>query len=464
MTQIGRNAPCPCGSGRKYKKCCLEVDLAERRTPPSLAANGQEWEEVKNPEGQEFSDLAKRPEVRADTYAEEIDRDEVPVMEGALQPEPLRYPKPREDLPDLPGEQEALVDAWWKDFKPLLKKPDVDEMIRRVVGFMEEYPELFVHLGLEHEVLFEIGAEAGRRREWSKYAALLTRIREEHPEMYVRSFSYYDYDLLIERLVERRFEAIPQLFGFFHRYPDSELDNADRVAELLAWTGRQDDLFAFARALGGFMIRWVVFAEYVPLLDARGDPDEAARTLVEAVNRLHIPDGPAFDMQTISREFQFCRETPGVWDLSMSVTGQQVTRFYHDVRWSYCAFLHDVKGFPWARADFLAERLEDYWSDRPTGKKPKDTFRLSEGRLDEHIAKTCRVFFYVNGVHAVSLIKAVWHFVDYLVTHSRIEGEKVNSIRAMCRRLFDMTLRVVDSTDPASRLMPEFPKMACLKR
>jgi Tfp pilus assembly protein PilF len=23
MSKIGRNAPCPCGSGRKYKKCCL---------------------------------------------------------------------------------------------------------------------------------------------------------------------------------------------------------------------------------------------------------------------------------------------------------------------------------------------------------------------------------------------------------------------------------------------------------
>ena len=133
------------------------------------------------------------------------------------------------------------------------------------------------------------------------------------------------------------------------------------------------------------------------------------------------------------------------------------------MRWNYCAFLHDIKGFPWARADFLAERLENYWSDRPTGKKPKDTFRLSEGRLDEHIAKTCRVFFWVKGVRAVSLIEAVWHFVDYLVIHSRIEGEKANSIRAMCRRLFDMTLRVVDSTDPVPRLMPEFPEMACLK-
>lgn len=29
MTRIGRNAPCPCGSGKKYKNCCLEKDQAK---------------------------------------------------------------------------------------------------------------------------------------------------------------------------------------------------------------------------------------------------------------------------------------------------------------------------------------------------------------------------------------------------------------------------------------------------
>ncbi|MFQ5796612.1 MAG: SEC-C metal-binding domain-containing protein, partial [Candidatus Bipolaricaulia bacterium] len=24
--EIGRNDPCPCGSGKKYKKCCLPKD------------------------------------------------------------------------------------------------------------------------------------------------------------------------------------------------------------------------------------------------------------------------------------------------------------------------------------------------------------------------------------------------------------------------------------------------------
>ena len=28
MSKVGRNAPCPCGSGKKYKKCCLSKDEA----------------------------------------------------------------------------------------------------------------------------------------------------------------------------------------------------------------------------------------------------------------------------------------------------------------------------------------------------------------------------------------------------------------------------------------------------
>ncbi len=28
--KIGRNAPCPCGSGKKYKKCCMQKDEAAR--------------------------------------------------------------------------------------------------------------------------------------------------------------------------------------------------------------------------------------------------------------------------------------------------------------------------------------------------------------------------------------------------------------------------------------------------
>ncbi|MEW6280399.1 MAG: HEAT repeat domain-containing protein, partial [Candidatus Eremiobacterota bacterium] len=41
----GRNEPCPCGSGRKYKKCCLDRDLEEGRQDPlvGLLLNAPGW-------------------------------------------------------------------------------------------------------------------------------------------------------------------------------------------------------------------------------------------------------------------------------------------------------------------------------------------------------------------------------------------------------------------------------------
>ena len=36
MNKIGRNDPCPCGSGKKYKRCCekKEAEMSQRELPP----------------------------------------------------------------------------------------------------------------------------------------------------------------------------------------------------------------------------------------------------------------------------------------------------------------------------------------------------------------------------------------------------------------------------------------------
>jgi hypothetical protein len=42
-TKIGRNDPCHCGSGQKYKKCCLAKDDASRSAElAALAAKAEE--------------------------------------------------------------------------------------------------------------------------------------------------------------------------------------------------------------------------------------------------------------------------------------------------------------------------------------------------------------------------------------------------------------------------------------
>ena len=36
MKEVGRNDPCPCGSGKKFKKCCAQKSSMERRTFSSI--------------------------------------------------------------------------------------------------------------------------------------------------------------------------------------------------------------------------------------------------------------------------------------------------------------------------------------------------------------------------------------------------------------------------------------------
>ncbi|MCB1084882.1 MAG: SEC-C domain-containing protein [Chlamydiia bacterium] len=43
MKEVGRNDPCPCGSGKKYKKCCASKPPLKRRSftqMPSPEAKG----------------------------------------------------------------------------------------------------------------------------------------------------------------------------------------------------------------------------------------------------------------------------------------------------------------------------------------------------------------------------------------------------------------------------------------
>lgn len=39
MTKLGRNEPCHCGSGKKYKKCCIQKDKEKSLEQQTIAEN-----------------------------------------------------------------------------------------------------------------------------------------------------------------------------------------------------------------------------------------------------------------------------------------------------------------------------------------------------------------------------------------------------------------------------------------
>ena len=56
--RVGRNAPCPCGSGRKYKQCCLAKDEAAAAVVRAKAAKEAA---VQPPEAEAETTASTRP-------------------------------------------------------------------------------------------------------------------------------------------------------------------------------------------------------------------------------------------------------------------------------------------------------------------------------------------------------------------------------------------------------------------
>ncbi len=77
MREVGRNEPCPCGSGKKYKKCCLSKhEEARKAIPPdrlqSIRELGKAGEQLSKDIAQGFDLLVKEDFVRARKLAERL--------------------------------------------------------------------------------------------------------------------------------------------------------------------------------------------------------------------------------------------------------------------------------------------------------------------------------------------------------------------------------------------------------
>src|SRR5690242_8019223 len=152
--RVGRNDPCPCGSGKKYKKCCLEKDQQAARLPPPAPAVPQP---TVAPPVEQSQDEPEAWEAETDW-----DEDEEPAEETE-EPTGVKYPRPDEQLPELPPEQNKIIDDWWDKASPFYRENDADTLLKMVEAALAEHPDLFVHLGLHEELIFALGEELAHR-------------------------------------------------------------------------------------------------------------------------------------------------------------------------------------------------------------------------------------------------------------------------------------------------------------
>jgi tetratricopeptide (TPR) repeat protein len=123
MAKIGRNDPCPCGSGKKYKKCCLSQD--EELERQAVAAEG-----VHDHRGfceDCYGDLADASDAVLDLVeADKLDEAEIAALDLVE-----RFPDAFDGYARLGLIYETRGDA-----------PKAIEYYQKVVDFADDYPAL----------------------------------------------------------------------------------------------------------------------------------------------------------------------------------------------------------------------------------------------------------------------------------------------------------------------------------
>ena len=140
MAKTGRNDPCPCGSGKKYKQCCLAKDEAVERAALAERSAAQ----TPGRPGLEFADIVER----------------------------LAAAFPLDNDDELNEASNAVVD--------LVNAGKLDEAERAAHDLLERYPDMpdgYDRLGMVCEA-------RGEKRKAAEYYRKLIALVRKHPDDY----------------------------------------------------------------------------------------------------------------------------------------------------------------------------------------------------------------------------------------------------------------------------------------
>ena len=185
--KVGRNDPCPCGSGKKYKKCCLAKDeAAERQTYIQRA-------ETQRPVAQSFD----------------------------LPPLPEPPPPPTDPI-------EQARAAIWDEFESadLAEQP---ALFRDALGDREL---------LDAEMAFEMICAFRDNHDCATFADALEMLREQRPELYEHDAAYYLDWQIGDALAAGKLSGLPELGAAIADTAGKDLDTFYTAIDRLAYHGQ----------------------------------------------------------------------------------------------------------------------------------------------------------------------------------------------------------------------------------
>ena len=367
--KAGRNDPCPCGSGKKYKKCCLARDqeVSSRQTSVTSPPPG--------------SVAPPRPAASLTQQHPKPVRPTAPAR-AAESPEP---PRPRDPVAER-------GDLRWKEFE---SRNGED----RIAVFLETLKddELMTD-DMAFEMLNILHTDAVKSGARTRFAECVGALRERRPEVYDQGAHYYLSWCLVDALAEGRQEVVPSLALELAARAGRDIDTVNQTREALEYHGQLDVLVEALRIAWPFVkssdkiVPWGVarFAEdgvtyeIFGYLEHTDSPDPADAALLDRVH-FFIEDPregslPEFigDLTGMSgREWQaddFALRPPRKsrrddWDdgLEERPTPDQGAINLGRLIGEFVGYLRREEGVPFPRGELVRQELFGYFLRRHEG-------------------------------------------------------------------------------------------------
>ncbi|MEJ5198963.1 MAG: SEC-C metal-binding domain-containing protein, partial [Anaerolineae bacterium] len=207
---VGRNDPCPCGSGKKYKKCCLKRDEEARRAAAASPSPALELP---------AADVTPAPNLW--TGAEN----------RASEPEPEA---------SAAGPEADPYYARWEEFEA------EEDYEGRIALFLRTLDDGLMDADNAFEMLNVIYEDAVAHDDRERFEALVAQLRQRLPEVYARDAHFYAEWRIANALATGQLDALPALADELADTAGAQLDTVNRVFDQLAYHGQ---LSVLARAM-----------------------------------------------------------------------------------------------------------------------------------------------------------------------------------------------------------------------
>jgi hypothetical protein len=448
MSKIGRNDPCHCGSGKKYKKCCLQNDIEK---------------EVEESKHNQDLDIAENNHHVFNN---------VPDEDNIFQSLIDNFPEidNEDDYPEITPEERKLVDKWWDDYK---KMDDPNEIMLHLKQFLETNSiEANLNLGLEHEVLFELIPDSLKVGIIDQAIDFLIYIRENFPEIYVKSAGYYDSDIIVWLCINNRSEEIGKYLSYFQELPLNWIEKLYETIDFLLSIGQVEPLIPFTGSvyktlydsndvINGYSIANIPFNEIVaPYYSSDNNNDTIARMISELKSlELDVDDhDKIFTVDYWRRIFEEYNRPFEPWEEKIPPVKAQRNIQIGAIFNNYLKYLCETKKLSLHTAHHYVGIFRDFYGRWFEQKKPqKSFFKITKNQIDTIVAKMSANFVYSNLIIAMSTLNSLAMFAEYLNACGNYTETDKESLVQICKDFHQKMFDAFKDTQIEVLAFKEFP-------